>query len=167
MLTDRDVSYRPGRPEDVPALVALLTRCDATMVEWAPPGWVAPTTEVDGARLADRMTDPGTGVTVAVGGVEGTPVGFATIRAGDVPGHGHISNLFVDPRWWGRGIGRGLLERAEEQMRERGFSVGQLSTQSLNARARRLYERAGWRDTGGRHPHDEDGLEMAEYEREL
>jgi hypothetical protein len=52
-------------------------------------------------------------------------------------------------------------------MRERGWLVGELSTQSLNARARRLYERSGWRDTGGCHAHKDDGLEMAEYERAL
>jgi ribosomal protein S18 acetylase RimI-like enzyme len=166
MVTDPAVSYRPGRPEDVPALVDLLARCDATSAEWAPAGWVPPTTEPDGARLAERMADPGTGVTVAVTD-EGIPVGFSTIRAGEEPGRGHVSNLFVDPRHWGAGIGRGLLARAEQEMRERGWSAADVSTQVLNARARRLYERAGWRDTGGRHPHKDDGLEMAEYERPL
>ncbi len=165
MVPDPVISYRPGDPEDVPALVDLLARCDATIVEWAPAGWVAPADEVDADRLAQRMADPDVGVTVA--DREGTAVGFATTRAGDRPGRGHISNLFVDPDHWGRGIGRELLARAEQDMRERGWSVGELTTQTLNARARRLYERAGWRDTGGRHPHEEDGLEMAEYEREL
>jgi ribosomal protein S18 acetylase RimI-like enzyme len=165
MLPDPVITYRPGEPKDIPALVDLLTRCDATIAEWAPPGYVPPPTEVDTDRLAQRMADPATGVTVA--DRDGTAVGFSTIRPGDEPGHGHISNLFVDPDHWGEGIGRELLARAERLMRERGWSVGELSTQSLNARARRLYERAGWRDTGGRHPHEEDGLEMAEYERDL
>src|SRR3954462_7442535 len=146
MVTDRPVSYRPGRREDVPALVDLLVRCDATMLEWAPNGWVAPTSEVDGDRLAERIDDPDTVMTVAVG-AEGEVVGFSTFRAGDTTGHGHISNLFVDPGSWGLGIGRGLLARAERGMRERGWAVGELSTQVLNARARRLYERAGWHDT--------------------
>lgn len=159
------VTYRPGDPKDVPALVDLFARCDATMVEWAPPGWVAPTTEVDTDRLAQRMADPDTGVTVAVRA--DVAVGFSTIRSGETPGHGHVSNLFVHPDHWGAGIGRGLLERAEQEMRGRGWSVGELSTQSLNGRARRLYELAGWRDTGGRHPHKDDGLEMAEYERDV
>jgi ribosomal protein S18 acetylase RimI-like enzyme len=166
MVTDPDFSYRPGRPEDAPALVDVLVRCDMKTPEWAPEGWAPPSTEGDAERLAARMLDPNTRVTVAVDG-QGTPVGFSTFRPGEQPGRGHISNLFVDPDHWGRGIGRGLLARAEAEMRERGWSVGELSTQALNARARRLYERAGWRDTGGRHPHDEDGLEMAEYEREL
>jgi ribosomal protein S18 acetylase RimI-like enzyme len=166
MVTDAPVSYRLGRREDVPALVDLLVRCDATMSEWAPVGWFAPTSEVDGDRLAERIDDPDTVVTVAAS-EDAVPVGFSTFRAGDTTGHGHISNLFVDPRAWGRGIGRGLLARAEQGIRERGWSVGELSTQVLNARARRLYERAGWHDTGGRHPHRDDGLEMAEYEREL
>jgi ribosomal protein S18 acetylase RimI-like enzyme len=165
MVPDPAVNYRAGQPGDVPALVDLLARCDATMVEWAPEGWVAPTTEVDTDRLAERMADPDVGVTVAERA--GVAVAFSTFRTGDKPGQGQISNLFVHPDHWGAGIGRGLLERAERDMRARGFKVGVLSTQTLNARARRLYERAGWRDTGGRHPHDEDGLEMAEYEREL
>jgi ribosomal protein S18 acetylase RimI-like enzyme len=165
MVPDPVITYRPGNPNDVPAIIALLTRCDATMAEWAPAGWVAPTTAVDTDRLAQRMSDPATGVTVA--DLDGRVVGFSTFRQGDTPGRGQISNLFVDPDHWGAGIGRGLLARAEQGMRERGLTVGQLNTQTLNARARRLYERAGWRDTGGRHPHDEDGLEMAEYEREL
>lgn len=166
MVTDPDVSYRPGRPEDAEALVDLLVRCDATTAEWAPEGWAPPSTEGDADRLAERMLDPHTRVTVAVD-ANGTPVGFSTFRAGDSAGRGHISNLFVDPRRWGAGIGRGLLARAEQEMRERGWSIGELSTQVLNARARRLYERAGWHDTGGRHPHEDDGLEMAEYERRL
>jgi ribosomal protein S18 acetylase RimI-like enzyme len=165
MVTDRVVSYRRGRPDDVPALVDLLARCDATATEWAPAEWVPPAAGTDGARLAERIADPDCAVTVAVEG--GEPAGFSTIRPGDAPGRGHISNLFVDPRRWGAGIGRGLLAEAEREMRERGWSAGELSTQVLNARARRLYERAGWRDTGRRHPHKEDGLEMAEYEREL
>ena len=165
MVPDPVITYRPGRHEDVPALVNLLTRCDATMAEWAPPGWEPPATEIDGARLAERLSDPHCGVTVADSG--GTAVGFSTLRPADEAGRGHISNLFVDPDHWGKGIGRGLLARAEQDMRERGWRVGELSTQSLNARARRLYERAGWYDTGGRHPHKDDGLEMAEYERDL
>jgi ribosomal protein S18 acetylase RimI-like enzyme len=166
MVTDHAVSYRPGRPEDAPVLIDLLARCDATMADWAPEGWVPPPSEADGERLAQRMLDPHTHVTVAVDG-DGTPVGFSTFREGDAAGRGHISNLFVDPRHWGAGIGRGLLARAEKEMHDRGWTVGELSTQVLNARARRLYERAGWQDTGGRHPHKDDGLEMAEYEREL
>jgi ribosomal protein S18 acetylase RimI-like enzyme len=166
MVTDRVYSYRPGRPEDAPALIDVLARCDETTAEWAPEGWVPPSTEGDAERLAERMMDPNTHVTVAVDG-DGTPVGFSTFRPGDSPGGGHISNLFVDPRHWGAGIGRGLLARAEAGIRERGWAVGELSTQVLNARARDLYERAGWRDTGGRHPQKEDGLEMAEYEKKL
>src|SRR4029079_14983708 len=98
---------------------------------------------------------------------DGTPVGFATFRAGEGADRGYISKLFVDPGGWGAGIGRTLLARTEQGMREQGWSLGELNTQSLNARARDLYERAGWRDTGGRHPHRIDGLEMAEYEKAL
>jgi ribosomal protein S18 acetylase RimI-like enzyme len=166
MVPDRAIIYRAAWQEDVLALVAIVARCDATYADWAPPGWVPPASdpEAERTRLAERLVDPGHVVTVAV--VGGEPVGFASIRPG---GHtrGRLTNLFVEPAMWGAGIGRGLLVRAEASMRERGYSVGELSTQVGNARARRLYERAGWRDTGGRHENEQDGLEMAEYELEL
>jgi ribosomal protein S18 acetylase RimI-like enzyme len=166
MVTDSSVSYRPGRLGDVPAVLELLGRCDETIAEWGPPDWVAPTMAGEAERLAERLAEPDTAFTVAAG-ADDVALGFCTFRPGEAQGRGQISNLFVDPRAWGAGIGRGLLARAEQGMRERGYTVGELSTQTLNARARELYERAGWRDTGGRHPHRLDGLEMAEYEKEL
>jgi ribosomal protein S18 acetylase RimI-like enzyme len=164
MVTDPAVSYRPGRPEDGPPLAALVARCDASHVEWAPEGWAPPEPDLEAGAvsLARRVDDPDVDVIVAVR--DGVPVGFASVRPGVGPGEGHLSNLFVDPPHWGAGIGRGLLERAVEAMRERGYTTGALSTQSGNARARRLYERSGWRDTGRRYPHEDDGLEMAAYE---
>jgi ribosomal protein S18 acetylase RimI-like enzyme len=166
MVPDRELTYRAARLEDAPELAALVARCDATYSEWAPPSWVAPgPDEEDAARLAQRIADPGHVVTVAV--ADGAIAGFMTVRPSDRPGRGRLSNLFVDPSSWGRGIGRGLLARAVEAMRERGFGVAELSTQVANARARGLYEGAGWRDTGRRHLHERDGLELAEYELEL
>jgi ribosomal protein S18 acetylase RimI-like enzyme len=167
MVTDPPVSYRRGLAEDAPALIALVVRCDATHAEWAPAGWAPPTGDAaaDSAKLARRIADPDVDVIVAVR--DGAPVGFASVRPGEGPGQGHLSNLFVDPSHWGIGIGRGLLARAVEAMRRRGWTTGALSTQSGNARARRLYERSGWRDTGRRYPHEHDGLEMAAYELDL
>src|SRR3954454_10237048 len=150
MVTDGSVSYRPGRPEDAPGLMELVARCDTTILDWAPEGYSLPEAEfeADSSKLAGLISASDTWVIVAAG-EDGGPVGFASFRAAEGAGRGYISNLFVDPAHWGAGTGRGLLARAEQGMRERGWSIGELNTQSLNARARELYERAGWRDTGG------------------
>jgi ribosomal protein S18 acetylase RimI-like enzyme len=165
MVPDLTLTPRPARAADVPAMAALVARCDATHCDWAPAGWLPPAFDDEAvAALAERVADDEHVCTVAE--PDGVVAGFATVRPAGDPGRGHLSNLFVDPPHWGAGIGRSLLAEAERAMRERGWSSAELSTQVGNARARRMYERAGWRDTGGRHPHD-DGLEMAEYEKEL
>jgi GNAT superfamily N-acetyltransferase len=126
MVPDRDVTYRAARLEDVAELAALVARCDATYSEWAPQSRHAPASdeEEDAARLARRIADPAHVVTVAVQG--GVVAGFTTLRASDRASCCRLSNLFVDPSRWGRGIGRGLLARALESSRERGFSVAEL-----------------------------------------
>src|SRR3954464_11280693 len=130
MVTDPPVSYRAGRTEDAPALIALVARCDATHDQWAPAGWAPPASDAraDSAKLAQRIADPEVDVIVAVR--DGLPVGFASVRPGEASGEANLSNLFVDPPHWGAGIGRGLLARAVEAMRARGYTAGALSTQS-------------------------------------
>ena len=41
MVPDLTLTPRPARAADVPALVALVARCDATYCDWAPAGWMA------------------------------------------------------------------------------------------------------------------------------
>jgi hypothetical protein len=52
-------------------------------------------------------------------------------------------------------------------MRERGFSSGRLLVAAGHGRARRFYEREGWRPTGHVETSGELGLELAEYVLEL
>src|SRR3954453_14723239 len=99
MVTDPPLNNPAGRATDVPAIVELLARCDATIAEWAPAGWTAPTMEGEAKRLAERMGDPETAFIVAAG-ADGVALGFATFRPADSPERGKISNLFVDPRAW-------------------------------------------------------------------
>lgn len=60
---------------------------------------------------------------------------------------GWIWALFVQPGFEGRGIGRALLARACDTLRDAGFAECTLSTDP-DTRAARVYRRAGWREAG-------------------
>jgi GNAT superfamily N-acetyltransferase len=63
------------------------------------------------------------------------------------PHRGDIAKLLVRRRARGRGVGRLLMERAEEEARAEGKSVLVLDTVTDSA-AYRLYERLGWVEVG-------------------
>lgn len=61
---------------------------------------------------------------------------------------GEIYAVYVDPDAWRRGIGAALMERAEAELRALGFADATLWVLDTNDRARRFYERCGWRADG-------------------
>jgi len=65
------------------------------------------------------------------------------------PGVGHLARLYVDPSWWGRGVGTRLHAAALDHLVGRGDPEATLWVLEANDRARRWYERLGWR-LGGR-----------------
>jgi GNAT superfamily N-acetyltransferase len=58
--------------------------------------------------------------------------------------HAHISVIATTEEAEGSGVGRALLEHAEEWARQRGHTLLTLNVFARNTRARRFYERAGW-----------------------
>ncbi|MBI9109283.1 MAG: GNAT family N-acetyltransferase [Spirochaetales bacterium] len=59
-----------------------------------------------------------------------------------------IHRLSVHPEYKGMGIGRKLVEFAENEARARGYGAIRLDVFSLNPAALRLYERTGFRKAG-------------------
>ena len=59
-----------------------------------------------------------------------------------------IDLLYTHPRAWGSGAGRALLAAGEGVLRDSGCTTATLWTEERNARARRVYEAAGWRPDG-------------------
>jgi GNAT superfamily N-acetyltransferase len=62
---------------------------------------------------------------------------------------GELYALNLHPRVFGTGVGSGLLAAAERGLVELGFSRALLWVVPGNRRARRFYERQGWRHDGG------------------
>jgi GNAT superfamily N-acetyltransferase len=83
--------------------------------------------------------------------VAGTPVGAAYCRL--TRGYGYVDEqtpevaIGIDERYRGRGIGAALLGALADRARKEGFSRLSLSVERENP-ARRLYERAGYREIG-------------------
>jgi ribosomal protein S18 acetylase RimI-like enzyme len=63
---------------------------------------------------------------------------------------GHLARLYVAPELWGRGIGTRLYDAALASMVGAGFPAATLWVLERNSRARRWYERLGWRLSGER-----------------
>jgi GNAT superfamily N-acetyltransferase len=74
---------------------------------------------------------------------DGTPVGFASVSPG------WLRNLFVVPAEWGRGAGPAVHDEAVRLLRDMGEGA-RLWVLEANERARRFYERRGWRADGER-----------------
>jgi GNAT superfamily N-acetyltransferase len=64
----------------------------------------------------------------------------------DEPALGAVQVLYVRPEWWGSGAGQLLLDCAHAEL-AKTFDEAQLTVLTGNRRARRFYERNGWRLT--------------------
>jgi ribosomal protein S18 acetylase RimI-like enzyme len=83
----------------------------------------------------------------------GEVVGFASVGASTDEGagqEGELYAIYLHPTRWGRGIGRALLQRAEESMRSSGFRGAILWVLEGNDRASRFYRAAGWQEDGSK-----------------
>jgi putative acetyltransferase len=61
------------------------------------------------------------------------------------PGAAEIKRMFTRPEARGRGVGRAVLARLEDEARARGIGLLRLETGTLQPDAHRLYEAAGYR----------------------
>jgi GNAT superfamily N-acetyltransferase/predicted enzyme related to lactoylglutathione lyase len=84
------------------------------------------------------------------------------------PAAGLLSRLYVDPEAWGSGVGSVLHDTALAVLRDGGCREARLWVLERNSRARRMYERRGWRLVAGKKAQPEwpEVVEVA-YERAL
>lgn len=79
---------------------------------------------------------------------------YGPCRDEDLPDAGEVMAIYAHPDNWSTGMGRALLPAAVAALDRRPVVLWVLE---VNARARRFYERAGFRPDGGRQPADMPG----------
>lgn len=145
--SNRELTLRPGRADDAEDLFAL-----ARHTELAAYGHIfdserhpfpdRPIRE----RWRRRLQRPSADMDIIVACAGEEIVGVVVAVAGKV------ENLLVRPDRWRNGIGLRLLDAALEGLRERGYREATLDVLKDNIRARRFYERCGWRLDGRQRP---------------
>lgn len=139
---------RPARPDDRAQVLALLPRLESFgLPPNVPAGIVAAGEAREMENAFDTLPD-GASLSVAVdpsGAVLG--VLFLETRRDYFTGapHGHVGVLALAQSVEGRGLGRALLAHADAWGRGEGFDRLTLTVFDGNTRARRLYERVGYR----------------------
>lgn len=71
-------------------------------------------------------------------------------RDKDLANFGELLAIYVDPEHMSTGVGRLLIAAARERLRRVGVTSAALWVLDGNVRARRFYERDGWRFDGAR-----------------
>jgi GNAT superfamily N-acetyltransferase len=132
---------RPARPDDAGALADLQeTASLAAFAHVFPPERYPFPRDAVLERWTATLAD--TDASVLVAERAGRMVGLAAVRPGWLDG------LYVHPDLWGSGVGRALHDDATALLRRAGCGRCHLWVLEHNARARRFYERLGWRENG-------------------
>jgi ribosomal protein S18 acetylase RimI-like enzyme len=96
-------------------------------------------------------------------------VAFGPNEAGLNESVGEVYAIYLDPAYWGRGVGRALMDAAVEGLRRDGLTSAVLWVLETNERAKRFYRIAGWRPDGARKTEHRGDVELREerYRRDL
>jgi len=89
------------------------------------------------------------GMTYLVARVDGKVVGGASIEPKPAKmSHVVVYGIFIMNEYRGLGIGTELTKAMIETAKKRGFEIMQLSVYASNPRAKRVYEKCGFREIG-------------------
>lgn len=141
-----DATVRPATPQDEAALTALAVRLgECPLPPWRSPDEIA-TADLRAMMSAVRAGDADNQVFVAERA--GVAVGCLHVLTDtDFFGkrHAHLSVLSVAASEEGSGVAARLMAYAEDWTRARGLPMISLNVIDGNVRARRLYERCGFK----------------------
>ena len=166
-----DVTMRAPTPGDVPRIAAVVAEGFEGYRSFAPAGWTPPPMAEHERYLSDRLWDPETWATLAEQGdtiagiVSMTPASISRHPVAD-PRLAHLWQLFIAREWWGSGLATSLHALVTEAAGTRGYTAMRLFTPADQERARRFYEREGWRIAAAEMD-DEIGFAVVEYRLDL
>jgi GNAT superfamily N-acetyltransferase len=144
------VIVRRAEPADARAIAEVHVRTWQAAYRHAFPAEV-----LDGLSVDERATGWQKRVTedmaLWVAEAGGRVVGFAAAGPSRTEGgSAELFAIYVLPEAWGAGAGPGLMAAAKEWFAQEGYATAMLWVLADNPRARRFYEREGWRVDGER-----------------
>lgn len=138
---------RPASEADREFVISLMPR----LVEFGPPRWrdAEQMTDTDTRVITESLLNPTRDASIFIAeDADGRALGLIHLRTTtehyNREEHGHVEDLIVAPEGEGRGVGRALLEKAEEWARVRGYRWLTLNVFAENVRAREVYKRLGY-----------------------
>ncbi|HEV2465172.1 MAG TPA: GNAT family N-acetyltransferase [Acidobacteriaceae bacterium] len=164
---------RSAEPEDALAVARVHVRAwRAAYRSLLPDRYLDDLRAEDRAKVYDfTHSDPSKPQTIVA--VEaGLIQGFASImpyRGADLKEFGELCALYVDPEYWGRGMGATLISAARARLLASGFDRAALWVLDGNVRAHRFYRMDGWIPDGERRAETAWGVVVNEsrYKRRL
>ena len=122
--------------------------------------------KADAERRRARFAQGDDSVVNLVATRGGELVGWAAIgpyRDGELrTGEAELYAVYLDPQYVNTGVGRALVQESLRQCAARGHDRVYLWVVRGNARARRFYERAGFRTDGTEEPYEVEGVAVPE-----
>ena len=112
---------------------------------------------------APMLRDYGPSVEAGTTWVTGSPI-TAVLTLYPRDDHLYVENIAVDPSAQGRGLGRALMEFAEQEAARRGLRRMALVTHEVLTENQAIYARLGYLETGRR---SEDGYRRIYMEKPL
>jgi [ribosomal protein S18]-alanine N-acetyltransferase len=164
------VNIRAAIPEDIPHIIEI-ERSSHTAAHWSEEQYrlaidsardglerMVLVAEIDGSLIAEfKVKTPDASREKR----EGRDILAGFLAARHVEGEWELENIVVGPELRGRGIGTQLIEALLEHMRATNAGAVFLEVRESNTAARKLYQKAEFRETGRRKLYYSDPAEDA------
>jgi len=132
-------TIRPARPEDAPVLQSIERLAGERFREVG----LDAVADDEPMSIETLVSYAGDGRSWVAIGEDGAPCGYLLVD--DVDGAAHVEQVSVVPAWQGQGVGRALIDRAEQWAAATGRAAVTLSTFADVPWNRPLYEHLGFR----------------------
>ncbi|MFN5760270.1 MAG: GNAT family N-acetyltransferase [Sphingomonadaceae bacterium] len=141
--------WRTATQADIPALEALIEsayRGDASRAGWTTEADLLGGNRISQAMLAETLAD--TNQQMLVCAAEGAEL-IACVTLQKRPDYGYIGTVSVQPTLQGGGLGREILARSEDWLRQNwGLTLARMTVIAQRPELIAWYQRRGYHDTG-------------------